>query len=366
MNDKLITANSSPAGDPNGHFFLPLLDRYLAGECSLEESGEIERLIAQDGRVRAAYNDLVDIRAIVTTKPKWNSQAMLSDLHSDLGLKIPAQLKNTNRVMDSEHIQTHVPQAPVSNRKSRYRDRLHSSWIRGTWIGALSLALAIGIFAVSTNSGNSAPETDDTTIVSTALGQRASTQLPDGSRITLAPGSTLRYDGKYNKKSREVILDGEAYFDVAANADRPFVIVAGTSRTVVLGTTFSVRRYTTDSVTKVVVATGRVSVGSKVLSSGEIARVADDGQIQVSHTQNPELLLGWTRDTLAFERTTAAEMLNTLGRWYGVEFELLSSELLEQRYSGTFAGISLDEAVRLVSTLMNVQPNYEGSKIVLR
>lgn len=357
MNDKLITSNSSSTGDPDGNFW-PLLDRYLAGECSHEESDEIERLIAQDGRVRAEYNDLADIRAIVATKAKWDPNSMFGDLHSELGLQIPVGTTNRN---SSYSLGDSVVDAPNHSKVSIPKNR----WIQGSWIGALSLVFAIGIFILGRSDEN-APIIPDATTVSTALGQRASTQLPDGSRITLAPGSTLRYGDKYNKKNREVTLDGEAYFDVVAEPDRPFVIVAGSSRTVVLGTTFSVRRYTTDSVVKVVVSTGKVAVGSKVLSSGEIAHIAEDGLVEISHTKNPELLLGWTRDTLAFERTTAAEMLTTLGRWYGVEFIATSSDLLKQRYSGTFAGISLEEAVRLISALMDVQPSYEGNKIVLR
>lgn len=385
MTDKPTTPNSPPYGDPIANIW-PLLDRYLSGECSREEREKIERLIAQDGRIRAVYNDLTDIRAVASTTPKWDSTGgMLRELHDRIGLESPSvSINNEDREKASSPpavIEEGVGGDPflasqstdaqsTANGTTSYRTGIPREWISPAWmfrviVGVVLAAVGVGVYSHSSsdtgiNSGSSY------TTVSTALGQRATTQLPDGSRITLAPGSTLRYGESYNKSSREVTLDGEGYFDVIPNTNRPFVISAGSSRTVVLGTTFSVRKYTSDSVVKVVVSTGRVSIGDKVISRGDIARVGNDGDIQISHTTNPELLLGWTRDTLAFERTTGSEILTTLGRWYGVEFLLESPELLEERYSGTFAGVSLESAVNLVSALMAVKPTYEGSKIVLR
>ncbi|WP_133055257.1 FecR family protein [Niastella koreensis] len=93
----------------------------------------------------------------------------------------------------------------------------------------------------------------------TGLQERKQVQLADGTVIWLEPGSSLHYPAQFNDSTREINFTGEAFFDVAKNPAKPFIIHTGTIRTRVLGTSFTVKAYTPVS-QEVTVVTGRVMV----------------------------------------------------------------------------------------------------------
>lgn len=95
--------------------------------------------------------------------------------------------------------------------------------------------------------------------VVTGMQERKQVRLADGTAIWLEPGSRLSYPEKFNDSIREITFAGEAFFEVAKNPDRPFIIHTGTIRTRVLGTSFTVKAYDS-STQEVAVVTGRVSV----------------------------------------------------------------------------------------------------------
>jgi ferric-dicitrate binding protein FerR (iron transport regulator) len=95
--------------------------------------------------------------------------------------------------------------------------------------------------------------------VLTGLQERKQVQLSDGTAIWLEPGSRLLYPEKFSSSIRDVTFLGEAFFEVAKDAKRPFVIHTGTIRTYVLGTSFAVKAYDT-AMQEVAVVTGKVKV----------------------------------------------------------------------------------------------------------
>src|SRR5688572_28966306 len=84
--------------------------------------------------------------------------------------------------------------------------------------------------------------------------------LPDGSNVTLQPNSNIKFSTLFNVSIREIQLEGEGFFDVIPNKDKPFIVYANDITTRVLGTSFTVRSFSEDKQVTVVVKTGKVSV----------------------------------------------------------------------------------------------------------
>jgi ferric-dicitrate binding protein FerR (iron transport regulator) len=140
------------------------------------------------------------------------------------------------------------------------------------------------------------------TTFSTTVGEQRSFDLPDGTQVVLGAASSLRLAEGYGSGSREVFLEGRAFIRVVHDAASPFVVHAGGTRTVDLGTAFEVRAYPDEGV-RVVVTEGSVEVqrdsGSSapvaVLGAGDLAQIAADADAFIQRNVDVGGLVGWTR-----------------------------------------------------------------------
>ena len=211
----------------------------------------------------------------------------------------------------------------------------------------------------------------------TTRGQRLALKLADGSSILLAPASVLRIDPAYGARARPVALEGEAYFDVAHDAARPFSV--RTSRTVArdLGTRFVVRAYADEPVTDVVVAEGRVAVGrigaapgqladSLLLDPGTRGRLSADGALTLATTVNLDGYLDWTEGRLVFRNTPLPDALRRIGRWYDVDIRLAGPGLATRTLTASFHREPAAEVVRLVAATFGLRVERDGAAFVLR
>jgi len=236
------------------------------------------------------------------------------------------------------------------------------------WIGALMTAgvgavLAIGIGTMHHPSSAVRPPVR----YATRPAQRATVVLEDGSRIIMAPQTMLSIvqgrDG-----AREVSLTGQARFEIASStAHVPFVVRTGRVTTRVLGTTFDVTRYDAGAA-EVVVLTGRVGTGITrhvVVSAGERARVTDS-TVTVTTISDPQSYAEWTRGRLHFDEAPIADVLTTVGRWYGLQFRLADSALARRHITATFYAQSATDAIRTLALLLDVTPRVQDTVVVLQ
>ena len=96
--------------------------------------------------------------------------------------------------------------------------------------------------------------------VTTKYGSKTDIQLPDGSKVWLNSGSSLKYDKQFGKELREVVLSGEAFFDVVRNAEKPFIIHTTNMDIKVLGTRFNVKSYANDKQSEASLIHGSIEV----------------------------------------------------------------------------------------------------------
>ncbi len=235
---------------------------------------------------------------------------------------------------------------------------------------AASLLLAAALGGVLAASGLLRPGTG----YSTALGETKSVALADGSRVALNTDTRLR--ARMAERQRTVWLEqGEAYFEVAHDAQRPFVVEAGASRVTVLGTRFSVRR--DGDRLKVVVAEGRVQVAA--LGSGAAAGaprpaavitrndalVLAAGQLAVTHGSAEQVAsqLGWRQGRLVLDDMTLAQAAAEFNRYNSVKLVVTDPTAAELRIGGSFNVDNVQGFARLLQQGFGLKVDIEKEEI---
>jgi transmembrane sensor len=196
--------------------------------------------------------------------------------------------------------------------------------------------------------------------------------LPDSSRIWLNALSTLSYNKSFNT-SRDLQLDGEAFFQVTHDPSHPFTIDAGGVKTIVLGTSFNIKAYRSDKNTKVSVITGKVKVasGSRQLAvlnpSQELRfdRTNGTSNVSISDTSN---VIAWQKGELRFSGQPLSEIAATLERWYGMRITFSNPGMANCRYYMSFDNnISLYKLLGAMSAIaaMKYQVDEQNKSISL-
>ena len=176
--------------------------------------------------------------------------------------------------------------------------------------------------------------------------------LPDGSEVTLAPGSRLTYSEKTPRNTR---LEGKAFFEVARDEAVPFEITADGAFVRVLGTQFVVDAGS--SVKEVYVTEGKVLFAKSSDSEGVIltkdmhATLSQSDQLPVIAVEADVNTIAWQRGTFIFDKTPLKEVLKTLSEHYKVSFAATD---MEKQLSGEFSTEDLDLIISLVESALDV------------
>jgi transmembrane sensor len=215
--------------------------------------------------------------------------------------------------------------------------------------------------------------------MATPRGQRATLRLPDGTRVMLGPASTLRYASTYTMGARAVQLDGEAYFEVVHDSIRPFTVRTARGVATDLGTTFGVRAYASDSVLRVVVTEGRVSLApardttarprsqdSLLLSPGDLGRIGPNGSLTARRGIDLSGYLAWTEGRLVFQDTPVGEVVVQLGRWFDLDVRLADTTIGSKRLTASFANEPAPEVLQLVAASLGLRVEQRGQAVTLR
>ncbi|MBC7828733.1 MAG: FecR domain-containing protein [Chitinophagaceae bacterium] len=181
-------------------------------------------------------------------------------------------------------------------------------------------------------------------------------RLPDSSKVWLNASTTLRYLTRF-KADREVILDGEAYFEVTHDANHPFKVDAGGIKTTVLGTSFDIKAYKSGTQTSVSVISGKVRVEN---NSKQLAVLLPSDQLQF-HRKNQiaktapidiNVVLAWKNGMLQFQGETFAEIAAVLEGWYGIKVVFENAAISDCRYYMSVGNTTTIE--NLLSMLANI------------
>ncbi len=155
----------------------------------------------------------------------------------------------------------------------------------------------------------------------TPKGKRIRITLPDSSIVTLAADSRLRFPDSFKDSTRTIFLEGEAFFEVACNPDKPFIVHTADIQTRVLGTSFRITTFAGS--TTVAVATGKVSVDQMEAEQQQSLAILTAGQ-QLSYANGKseltsvlvDELTSWKNGQLVYTGKPLKRITDDLGRWY--------------------------------------------------
>lgn len=200
-------------------------------------------------------------------------------------------------------------------------------------------------------------------------------ELPDGTHIHLNRGTKFHYiQSAFNQKQREVWLEGEAYFDVAKNPDKPFIIHTGNMQTTVRGTSFNVKAYPQLSENVVSVCTGRVEISDSkkvlaLLTPNKQAVFNTSKGVCRTMEVNASDVVAWQSGELVFQRAGVNEIRLRLKQQFKMEVEIHDRALNEENclLSSTFpANVSLSEVLDVLEATVNVRCKVvSGRKVII-
>lgn len=190
--------------------------------------------------------------------------------------------------------------------------------------------------------------------------------LPDGSSVMLNASSVFRYPKRFNPREREVFLDGEAYFDVADDTRRTFIVHTEKQRVNVLGTEFNVLAYASDPYTITTLISGDVHLeiyNNEDSLKSEIAmkpnqQVFFDKDLQETTIRevDPQEVTSWLNGVYSFKDTPLEHIARRLEKVHGVSFIIPREELRKEQYTGKFfANQTLEE----VAEVLNFKGQYQ-------
>ncbi len=178
-----------------------------------------------------------------------------------------------------------------------------------------------------------------------------SLRLNDGSIVWLNSQSSIRYPVAFLGDERQVEITGEAYFEVAKNLTKKFIVASNGLNIEVLGTHFNVNSYNDNKNIKVTLLEGSVKIikggGTCILKPGQQAQVAKE--IQVLNGANIESVMAWKNGFFSFSGTSVEELMNILGRWYNVEI-VFNKSIPNRQFGGQIAkSANLSQVVKVLN-----------------
>jgi hypothetical protein len=178
-----------------------------------------------------------------------------------------------------------------------------------------------------------------------------SLRLNDGTIVWLNSQSSIRYPVAFVGDDRQVEITGEAYFEVAKNLSKKFIVASNGLNIEVLGTHFNVNSYNENKNIKVTLIEGSVKIikggGTCILKPGQQAQVANE--IQVLNGANIESVMAWKNGFFSFSGTSVEELMNILGRWYNVEI-VFNKSIPNRQFGGQIAtSANLSQVVKVLN-----------------
>lgn len=203
--------------------------------------------------------------------------------------------------------------------------------------------------------------------ISTPRGRQFRIVLPDGTKVWLNAASSLRYPVAFTGDTREVQIVGEAYFEVTADAQKPFSVHFNEHGVVeVLGTAFNINAYADEPQVKATLLSGSIRVNrQRVLQPGEQANIDDNDGMTVETSADAEDAIAWKNGLFIMRSTELPALLRQVSRWYDVEVDM-KGELPKRSFGGTIGrNVSLADVIEALN-IYGVNCRLENGKLIVR
>ncbi|HEY9176476.1 MAG TPA: FecR domain-containing protein [Flavipsychrobacter sp.] len=315
-----------------------LIAKKLTGEASAEELRELDIYAAESNEHRSEVTDMEVL---------WReSDSLLAGPKFDKN----AAWEKINASINS------ATQSPVKGKTIAF-----PAWTK-TAIAAAAV-LVIGLFVII-----GVNKTGNITIVADAGDKKVT--LPDNSVITLKSGGVLAYEKSFNDDNRNIVLQGEAFFEVARNEQKPFIINAGDVSVQVLGTSFYVKSgdnaYVAVVTGKVQVARNKNTTDRLILTPGETGQLK--GEALVEDATGIDDLMYWKTGSLNFADVPLVDVVARLDKIFAESVRLsdmIPAEARSQVVSITFSQQTLEEMLRELCLVTQCSLQPDGNNYII-
>jgi transmembrane sensor len=315
-----------------------LITRALSGEASPFEIERLDRWRHESPDNDRYFQEVAQVWALTAPEPVEVSSK-------------PPEVEEIRRAAKDD-----LPQKTLAKQTARRR---WFGWGGAALMAASLTALAFGLDLV----GPSGPPTLGS--FAAELGETQTVTLSDGSFVRLAEGSRLvELDVS---GTREVMLEGKAFFAVARDETRPFLVRTGTGEVRVLGTRFEVAPEPTDEGIRVVVVEGRVELtterGSVEVPAGSVGWMRGAGAPTSEAVEDARALLDWPEGIMVFHGTPLVEVAEEVSRHYGRALVVSGEPLGARRITAWFQGDPFEETAESLCLVAEAVCRMEGDGV---
>ncbi len=201
--------------------------------------------------------------------------------------------------------------------------------------------------------------------------------LSDGTKIWINADSEIKYPVQFNDSARKIYLKGEAYFEVAENKSKPFILTTNNIEISVLGTSFNVMAYFNENNIKTTLVEGKIKIGniseniqeSKeiYLNPGHQAVLNRESQQFEVKKVDTEIYTAWKDGKFVFANETLEEIMTRLGRWYDFETEFTDAEIKYYHFSGTLKRYeNISEILKMMELTTKIKFEFKENLILIK
>ncbi|WP_089890150.1 FecR family protein [Chitinophaga arvensicola] len=339
-----------------------LIARFLSGNISTEEQEILTHWIEASAENQSYF---------LQWRDTWQATAASGDY-------------DTLSAWDGLQYRTAM-ERPLSVNRWRYYFRVAASYTLPFLIGG---GLVYAWSSLKKNDSNNALVT-----VISPKGATTKIELSDGTEVWLNAGSKLQYAQSYNLRGREVKLEGEAFFKVHTNAQKPFTVKASDLKILALGTSFNVKAYPEDKTVVTTLVDGEVKIdGSKTTTPFGLmmkphqhvvykkplttnseqlktpVSIADSttaAPIESREVNNTEIYTAWKDGNWIVAAQTMDELAVTMERRFNVKVIFKEPELKEYRFSGTFRQETLEQVLNILKLTAPLKYTIDNGEVTL-
>ena len=308
-----------------------LFDRFFGGETTENENAYLADLLEndKDGELDAYI------------EKTWQ-EAESMDVDFEVEVRVKEKLFAQ---ISSEHAKTSRP------------------WLRFFRVASVAAALVAAVLLGWHIADLRKPETFE---MVAERGQKSSLTLPDGSKVWLNSASKLTYTSDYNSKDRNIILDGEAFFDVARNENLPFIVHANGMAVQALGTKFNVKAYSDETEVTAILVEGSVKASAAgvdlLLLPYFVASYDRSTDEMVStYVSDREHAVPWIKNEILFSNDSLKDIASVLERMYNVTVVFENEKIADYTYTGLIRYNSLQNILELISGTSPVKYEIDGN-----
>ena len=199
-------------------------------------------------------------------------------------------------------------------------------------------------------------------------GERIQIMFQDGTRVYINSDSKLKYPKKFALNTREVFLEGEAYFVVAKNKNRPFIVNLNGPAIQVVGTSFNVQDYPENKDIVVCLDEGSINLTLPTekkypVRPGErLIYNKESNECTISRMEDMHRLSMWKQNVIVFKDTPLPEVIKVLNRWYDVDFKIEDERALTYVYTLTSDNTLLEKVLMDLEKIAPVKFDYNEDK----